>query len=155
MPERITEYPSVYELPEELVTRIDNWEKQQWSESGFYCSYERDLSVCPGTKIGGYLHVIQSWWVPTCSCGQVMDHLLTVETVEWNGTIDLRWTPREEQDLFASLSIRPENWDAPHNALAHALWIPTGLQLGDAGHVQLFVCRHCGKWPVVPSIECC
>jgi hypothetical protein len=156
LPERLVEYPSVYDLPEALKDRVDEWERQNLSADGTYAySYEFELSACLGTKIGGCLHVIQWPWTPICDCERVMEHLLTLATTEWNGAVDRRWTPKEEQELFAALPGRREDWDDPHNAVVHAHWMPTGLRLGDGGHMQLFVCRHCPGWPIVPAIECC
>ena len=45
--------------------------------------YEGEFGVCPGTTIGGYVYWIQFPWSPTCSCGRLMEHLLTIESVEW------------------------------------------------------------------------
>jgi hypothetical protein len=84
-----------------------------------------------------------------------MEHLLTVATVEWDGTIDERWTPKEEQSLFAALSHDGKAENGKREAVIHAHWMPTGLQLGDGGHMHVFVCRHCPDWPILPSIECC
>lgn len=84
-----------------------------------------------------------------------MEHLLTIATVEWDGIIDRRWTPVEEQAILDSFPGKWEEWDQHRKAIQGALWIPTGLGLGDAGQMQLFVCRRCGRWPIVPSIECC
>src|SRR5262245_10102781 len=155
MPERVLEYPSVYELPDDLVERIHDWEDQQLGEDGKHVwEYEGELSVCYGTKIGGYLRWIQSPWIPTCVCGEMMEHLLTIETIEWNGVIDQRWTPLEEQEFLASFPGGWKDWDEHYRAIHWALWGPTGLMLGDAGHMQLFVCRRCPGWPIVPAIEC-
>jgi hypothetical protein len=155
LPERVIEYPSVYELPDELVERIYEWEGQHLSEKGEHLwEYESDLSVCEGSKIGGYVRVIQSLWVPGCECGEEMEHLLTVESMEWNGVVDQRWTPLEEQALFAPAPARWEDWDEKDREIQRALWNPTGLMLGDAGHMQLFVCRRCPGWPITPTIEC-
>jgi hypothetical protein len=156
MPERVTEFPSVYELPDELAEQIAAWEDQHLGPDGTHTvEYEADLSVCPGTKVGGHLDVIQSLWVPTCKCGRLMDHVLTIATTEWGGLVDRRWTPLEEQHLFALLPSLAKEWvDSAHDVRA-ALWNATGLQLGDSGHMQLFVCRHCPHWPIEPAIECC
>jgi hypothetical protein len=155
MPERIVEYPAVYELPDGLEYKIQEWEDQHLGADGMHiCEYESDLSVCHGTKIGGYPRFIQGWYVPGCTCGRLMEHLLTIETVEWNGIEDPRWTPKEEQELFASLPGNRADWNDPFKDIRHALWSPTGLSLGDAGHMQLFVCRHCPGWPIVPAIAC-
>jgi hypothetical protein len=156
LPERVIEYPSVYELPKDLVQRIYQWQGENLDEDGMQAwEYERQLSVAPGTKIGGYLEWIQFPWIPACQCGRTMEHLLTIATVEWDGIVDRRWTPKEEQEILAAFPGTRDEWDEGHKAIKAALWIPTGLNLGDAGHMQLFVCRHCGDWPIVPSIECC
>jgi hypothetical protein len=156
LPERVIEYPSVYDLPENLMQRISEWEDQNLGPDGMHtCEYEGELSVAYGTKIGGYLSWIQYPWIPACQCGSAMEHLLTIATVEWNGLIDRRWTPAEEQEMLASFPGTWDEWDEERKAINHALWIPTGLSLGDGGHMQLFVCRHCGQLPIVANIECC
>ena len=156
MPERVIEFPSEYHLSEDIVQRIRRWQDQHLGPDGMHaCEYEAELSAAPGTKIGGYIPWIQFPWEPVCECGRRMEHLLTIATVEWSGLIDERWTPVEEKEGLALLP--PPNWDDwddERNAAWHALWIPHGLSLGDAGHMNLFVCRHCGKWPIVPNIEC-
>jgi hypothetical protein len=155
LPERVIEYPSVYDLPETLVRCISEWEDQNLGPDGMHaCEYEAELSVEYGTKIGGYVHWIQFPWIPTCECGRSMEHLLTIATVEWNGVDDRRWTPLEEQGVFASFPHTYDQWDDQHKAIFDALWNPTGLNLGDAGHMQIFVCRHCRNWPIRPNIEC-
>jgi len=83
-----------------------------------------------------------------------MEHLLTIATVEWDGIIGRRWTPVEEQAILDSFPGSWDQWDDKCKAIQDALWNPTGLCLGDAGQMQLFVCRHCGRWPVAANIEC-
>jgi hypothetical protein len=156
LPECVTEFPSVYDLPEDLVQRIYKWEDQHLGPDGAHtCEYEGELSVAVGTKVGGYVHWIQFPWVPACECGRPMEHLLTIATVEWDGIVDRRWTPVEEQAILGSFQGTWDQLDEGCKALHGALWRPTGLSLGDAGQMQLFVCRHCGRWPVVANIECC
>jgi hypothetical protein len=155
LPERVVEFPSVYDLPEDLTNRIYEWQDRHLDENGTHaCRYEAELSAARGTKIGGYLHWIQDPWIPRCSCGTPMEHLLTIATVEWDGVNDLRWTPLEEQELFASFARRWDEWDEASKTIWHALWNPTGLSLGDCGDMKLFICCHCGRWPTVPVIEC-
>jgi hypothetical protein len=156
LPERVIEYPAIEELPDDLVQRIEEWEDQNLDENGIHaCEYEAELSVAYGTKIGGHVRSIQYPQRPICNCGRPMEHLLTIATTEWNGMRDPRWTPFEEQEKFASF---PSAWDElteEHTELFRALWIPTGLSLGDAGHMQLFMCLHCRERPIEPVIECC
>ncbi len=155
LPERVIEYPSVYDLPGGLVERIYEWEDQHLGPDGMHaCEYEGELSVACGTKIGGYIRWIQFPWQPACECGRLMEHLLTIASVEWDGIRDARWMPVEEQTILASFPGRWEDWDEEQKAIQGALWGPTGLMLGDAGQMQLFVCRQCGRWPIVPNIEC-
>jgi hypothetical protein len=156
LPERVTEFPSVYDLPEDLADRVSQLADQPLGPDGAHaCDYEGELSVAVGTKIGGYVHWIQFPWVPACECGRTMEHLLTIATVEWDGIVDRRWTPLEEQAVFASFPGTWDQWDEERKAIQSALWGPTGLSLGDGGQMQLFVCRHCGRWPIVANIECC
>ena len=144
------------DLEDFLVDRIYEWEDHHVGPDGMHaCQYERKLSVAPGTKMGGYLEWIQFPWIPTCTCGRLMEHLLTIATVEWNGILDRRWTPIEEQEILASFPGAWQDLDERPREIFDALWNPTGLSLGDSGHMQLFVCRHCGDWPIVANIECC
>jgi hypothetical protein len=48
-----------------------------------------------------------------------------------------------------------KDWDDPRNEVCHVLWIPTGLNLGEGGNMQLFLRRHCSNWPVIPAINSC
>ncbi len=150
MPERVTEFPSDYDLPGDVGLRISEWEVENSGPD----EYAAELSVACGTKVGGYINWIQSPWQPACECGRPMEHLLTIASVEWNGVGDHRWTPAEEQATFASFPGIWDQWHEEHKAVYRALWNPTGLSLGDAGQMQLFICRHCGRWPIVPGIEC-
>lgn len=154
LPERVREYPSVYELSEDVVERIYDWQDINLTADGVHaCNYEMELSVCPGTKVGGYLHWIQSPFIPTCDCGRLMEHLLTIESMDGAG--DGRWSPLEEHGLFASFPSNWQDWNEQQKAVQFALASPTGLSLGDSGHMQLFVCRHCPTWPVESAIESC
>jgi hypothetical protein len=155
LPERAIELPSVYDLSEDIVQRICAWENENLGPDGMHaCEYEGELSVAAGTKVGGYIHWIQSPLQPACDCGRRMEHLLTIASVEWNGVGDRRWTPVEEQRIFAGFPQNWDDWGDEQKSIWQALWNPTGLNLGDAGQMQVFVCSHCGKWPVVTNIEC-
>ncbi len=155
LPERVIEFPSVYDLPDDVRRRIFEWEDQHLGPDGKHvCEYEAELSAAFGTKVGGYIQWIQFPWEPACECGRPMEHLLTVASVEWNGVRDRRWTPSEEQEVFAAFPGGFDEWEEWHKAIFGALWNPTGLTLGDAGQMQLFVCRRCDRWPIVANIEC-
>jgi hypothetical protein len=160
LPERVIEYPFVGDLPGDLAERIEKWEDQnlvrrKMNVFEHACEYEGELSVAYGTKIGGYPLLKQAAHSGlNCKCGRPMEHLLTIASMEWDGVGDRRWTPVEEQAIFASFRRAYDEWGEEHNTIFGALWNPTGINLGDAGHMQLFVCRHCLDWSIVPIIEC-
>src|SRR5262249_49704426 len=134
LPERVIEFPSVYDLSEDVVQSIYAWENQNLGPDGMHAwEYEAELSVACGTKVGGYIHWIQFPWQPACGCGSPVEPLLTIASVEWNGVGDRRWTPVEDQALFASFSGKWDVWDEEQKSIWHALWNPTGLNLGDGG----------------------
>jgi len=108
----------------------------------------RELSVCPSTKIGGYVDWVQHPDVPLCRCGRRMDHLLSLSSWEFDVANFYRWMPLEDQKRLA--------WPRRHlnsKRLAkvwrkrQALQSPTGLCLGDAGRIYLFLCQKCDDWP--------
>jgi len=99
MPEQVVEFPSPRELPPELTfslrekcshdSRILDVVPQAFGnpyrpfdpscESLYAVEYyEYNLSVCPSTKVGGYVHWIQHPDVPACRCGREMKYLLTL-----------------------------------------------------------------------------
>ncbi|MFC7892199.1 hypothetical protein [Streptomyces sp. NPDC057381] len=98
-PERVTEYPAVTELDQEL--RQELGDPSRWDGS---CPaapqefYDRDLSTSPGWKTGGW-----SRWGTTApvarrcpECGTEALPLLTVATLEWDAGSD-SWAPEEEK----------------------------------------------------------
>jgi hypothetical protein len=155
LPERVTEFPGVEELPEETRRRLaeglkarqipgptDRTIESQVLE--FYQDYyEIALSVCPGTKVGGYVRWDQSPQVPKCDCGRAMDHLVTISSDEFDGASYVRWLPAEERHLWDGRARAMYGWaDAP------------GLMLGDLGKVYFFVCRQCKGWPIKHVGQC-
>ncbi|MFV2088647.1 hypothetical protein [Micromonospora sp. LOL_021] len=84
-PEQVREYQYVGLLPENLKKQLYAWEKQ----SGH--SYQADLSLAPGWKIGGFANWSLSDWHPVdCTeCGAAMTLLLTASSDEQNGSA--RW----------------------------------------------------------------
>jgi tetratricopeptide (TPR) repeat protein len=154
MQERVTEYPDESELDQDLADRIHAWENANLTEDGFRRhEYASELSVCEATKIGGHPRWLQWPRLPVCSCGQPMELLLTLSSVEWNGLFDPCWTPIEDQRLLQDLLGPWEDWGHKDSDVQRAFWMPTGLCLGDAGLMQFFICRHCPEWPIWTSAE--
>jgi hypothetical protein len=155
LPERVIEFPYVSDLAEDIKQLIYEWEDRNLGPDAMHqYEYEAHLSVACGTKVGGYIRWIQFPWEPFCECGRRMEHLLTIASTEWDGLIDQRWTPVEEYEKLGSFSHRSEDVDEEKIIVWGALREPTGLCLGDLGDMKLFICRHCGKWPILPYIEC-
>jgi hypothetical protein len=146
LPERVTEYPPWDELAEETQQKLDRGLRGRelpagiTSVSGFYSAC---LSVCPGTKAGGYVRWLQGPEAPACKCGREMDHLLTIASDEFDGASYHRWMPVEDGPLWDGTARATYGWaDAP------------GLQFGDLGKVYFFVCRHCEGWPITHAGQC-
>lgn len=80
-PERVTEYPPDWELPEELYEHIQEWEA---TEAAHGVSYHFQLSDAPGTKVVGYPNPTYGRSVEhACPiCGAGMEYLLTVASGE-------------------------------------------------------------------------
>jgi hypothetical protein len=131
-PERVLEYPSIFDLDEDLAGAIWAWEDQFSDEP----EYQYRLSVAPGSKVGGFPHWFQDPQWPTCAAGHAMEHLLTVSDHEFDGGSWNRWIPDEEGGLWAGPArTRLAVQEAP------------GLQLG-MGSVYVFICRACADWPI-------
>ncbi|MFF9024239.1 hypothetical protein [Streptomyces eurythermus] len=94
-PETVTEYPAPHELPGELADRIEAWEDAREEDTGL--CYQYDLSVAPGTKLGG--HAPWSFSDPfpmACAeCGSPVRPLLTFDGAEWDGG-SRSWRPLED-----------------------------------------------------------
>jgi hypothetical protein len=114
-PERIAERPGLSLLPTVESDRLRNEP-----------IYDSELSVAPGTKIGGYARHLTPESSPVCNrCRRGMDYLLTIDTEEWNVP---RWRPIEESD----------------DTHRH----PLGINLGRGTAVDFFLCRRCDHWPI-------
>ena len=94
-PEQVREYQYSGLLPGELSTRITAWEEETAEEAG--CSYQYDLSLAPGWKVGGFASwsLTGPYPVNCAECGTVMTLLFTVDSSEWQGTGG-SWRPAEE-----------------------------------------------------------
>ncbi|HSR84550.1 MAG TPA: hypothetical protein VLM11_10265 [Streptosporangiaceae bacterium] len=98
-PEQVREYQYGGLLPEELDARITAWEEEagEHEEEETGRSYQYDLSLAPGWKVGGFAN-----WSLTdphpmnCSeCATEMTLLFTAASSEWHGTGG-SWRPAEE-----------------------------------------------------------
>ncbi|MGJ6962796.1 hypothetical protein ACSDR0_12890 [Streptosporangium sp. G11] len=132
-PERVEEYPAVWEASKELYERIDAWESsldslEEWS-------YQYHLSVAPGTKVGGWVDWEQISERVECGQGHEMEHLLTIASWEHDPGSAIRWEPLEERYLHSS-NFDPERMG------------PAGIMIGDAGSTYLFICKQCPDRPV-------
>jgi hypothetical protein len=144
-PERVVDYPS-WDLPPEVDQALTERFDRLADETGW--SYEEDLATADGTKVGGYPTWTQDPNWPDCaSCGRRMDHLLTVNSAEFDGGSWRAWLPVE--DTPASGTI----WDLPYEERRQIQRAP-GLMLGDMGGVYLFVCRQCPDLPYDHRFDC-
>lgn len=119
-PERIVEHQWGDLLPYAIRERLDEWE--DWEDEDAV-SYQMDLSIPPGWKVGGFAP-----WPLTgpqdvvCACGRRMDLLLTIDSREWDrGTRS--WVPVEDRGLA----------DTEANT-------PTQVVVGRGGRLLVFVC---------------
>ncbi|CAA9579725.1 MAG: hypothetical protein AVDCRST_MAG18-2964 [uncultured Thermomicrobiales bacterium] len=146
-PERVTEYPYQSDLPAELGEAIHRWEV----ERGIEGPYETEMSVAPGTKLGGYVDWIQFEWIPTCECGHDMEHLLTIASEEFGGHWP-RWCPIEDVQATGLSQAELETGYAYLYALEDA-GRSSGIMLGDVGSLYLFICRKCPTWPIDSVVQ--
>jgi len=96
-PEQIREYQYGALLPEELAARITAWEEGGEDHDEAEVSYQSDLSLAPGWKVGGFASWALSDPHPMecADCGTAMTLLFTVDSAEWNGP-GSRWRPVED-----------------------------------------------------------
>ncbi|MEZ0363488.1 hypothetical protein ACAG26_07260 [Mycobacterium sp. pUA109] len=134
-PEEVLEYP--LDLPEDLWKRLYSLEEANWNDPE-ECSadvnplsYQCDLSVAPGSKVGGWArwHASDPYPMPCASCGQHLDLLASFGTYErdaGNG----HWNAN---DLAAT--------DSGYGSV-------TGMILGRGGDLQIFYCTRNPGHPI-------
>ncbi len=122
-PERVTEFPPAGLLPEAVRAKVAGLN-----------GYDDLLSVCPGTKVGGWPQGAKREDKTACDeCRRPTDFLLALSGAEWSSTNWTRWMPTEEQ------AKRSPEADEGYGRTA-------GLALDRP--VNVFVCRRCDDWPV-------
>ncbi|GLY08106.1 MULTISPECIES: hypothetical protein [Actinoplanes] len=91
-PEQVREFPYGGLLPMQLDDRIRVWEK---SLDGI--AYQRDLSLAPGWKVGGFADwsLTDPQPVDCAECGSAMLLLFTADSTEWEGQGG-SWRPVDE-----------------------------------------------------------
>jgi hypothetical protein len=143
MPERVTEFPPVDDLPDEIVAKIQATDLQDLLTEGMddvRDLYNWEFSVCPSNKVGGYVAWEQAPEVPVCACGRRMEHLLTVTDDEFGTGTDERWCPKEDRHVWGMTRARRVQKRV-------AISNPAGLH-ALSGSLFLFICRDCEGWPI-------
>ena len=145
-PERVIEYPT-YDLPNTVRSQIRDTVTRVAQDTGWH--YDTDLAVASGTKIGGYPGWTQPPDWPVCTCGCVMEHLVTVASWEFSRGDEKRWIPVEDRPAMAGWGF-----DSPDEHPWRTIQNPAGLMLGDAGGIYLFVCTNCPDRPFDYRFDC-
>ena len=93
-PEQVREFQYGGLLPRGLGERILAWEEGQ------DLSYQFDLSLAPGWKVGGFANwsLTDPLPVDCAECGTPMTLLFTADSSEWQGGDDSSWRPLEEPE---------------------------------------------------------
>lgn len=143
-PESVVEYPSG-DMPRDMRQALRQRMKAMEAETGWL--YDHHLADAPGIKLGGYPSWKQEPYWPACeTCGARMDHLLTVDSWESDGS-SRTWVPLEDGGGAD---------DSQGSGLfeRHAINEPAGIMIGDAGGVYIFQCPTCPNRPVGYHGDC-
>jgi Domain of unknown function (DUF1963) len=144
-PEQVVEYPQ-WDLPEQLGEALKERFDQLEEETGW--SYWYDLSIAPGIKAGGYPGWTQEPDWPDCDgCGKRMDHLLTIDSAEFDGGSARAWLPEEDRPAVGTI------FDLPYEQ-RHAIQSAPDLMIGDMGGVYVFICPRCPGQPYAYRSDC-
>jgi hypothetical protein len=143
-PTRVREFPG-RDLPDDVRKAIGPGSEEL--EDTFGVSYW-DVAVTTQTKVGGYPGWIQEPDWPDCStCGERMEHLLTVHSQEpFEGS---PWLPEEDRAGTGPVWRRPVDPER-----VHALGPGPAMCLGDMGGVYLFECTGCPGRPYEHRYDC-
>ncbi|NNH70009.1 DUF1963 domain-containing protein [Nocardia uniformis] len=137
-PEQVAEYPSWdLEMYRDTRAAVRDRIDQLRENTGWH--YQYHLSTAPGIKLGGYPGWSQEPVWPDCeSCGQRMDHLLTVPSEEYDSETWRTWLPLQDRSAPA---IRGDDY------YPTALFEPVGVRIGRSGGLYIFECRRCPHRP--------
>ncbi|OHV05125.1 hypothetical protein C1Y40_04214 [Mycobacterium talmoniae] len=136
-PEQALEYP--LDLPEDLWGQLDSLEEVNWNllrdPSWNDLSYQCDLSVAPGTKVGGWprWHASDPYRVPCPACGRDLDLLASFDTYERDDGMG--------------------HWDSSDLAVDGDRGNITGMILGRGGDLQIFYCPDDPRHPIHIDVQ--
>ncbi|ORA60362.1 hypothetical protein EJ571_17470 [Mycobacteroides franklinii] len=119
-PEKIVEYSQ--ELHNTLWDKVRDLDELGWN--GTNLCYQYDLSVAPGTKVGGWprWHALDPYPMPCTDCGRELELLVSFDTGE------------RDEGAGHWNAIDPSERDVDLRDI-------TGLTLGRGGDLQIFGCR--------------
>jgi hypothetical protein len=144
-PERVTDYPN-WDLPPDILDALQPRFDQMEEQTGW--SYHYHLSVSDGIKVGGYPTWTQDPAWPDCpTCGQRMEHLLTINSAEFDGESWRTWLAVEDTPTTGTI------WDLPYEERTRIQCAPE-LTIGDMGGVYLFECQRCPGRPFAYRYDC-
>lgn len=143
LPERVTEYPDIEDLPASIIEKIKVCDFDELLTTRMEDArdlYNWELSVCRATKVHGHVAWLQSRNVPVCMCGREMEHLLTLAASEYDTGNHRRWCPEEDREVWG---LTERSRETKRRASRDAANLD-----GLAGNLLLFICRNCDGWPV-------
>jgi len=153
-PERVTEFPDVFDLADDLpelcqkvassndlLEAIDSIGEYDFEDAETL--YQYWLSVAPGTKVGGHPEWVQDPEWPICGCGSRMQYFLTIASAEFDGGSWGRWLAEEDRHV----------WGGGYD-VRKPVQCAANIMLGDMGNLNFFICRRCEGWPISAVFQC-